>query len=96
MSTGSKPILIIGAGVSGLCLAEGILKNTNLPFRVFERDPSLHARSQGYRVRVSGEGIAALRHNLPSERFDRLIANACAFVHDGSVPTHTNDHSKKS
>lgn len=91
MAIESKPILIIGAGVSGLCLAEGLRKNTKLPFRIFERDPSLHARSQGYRVRVSGEGIESLRHNLPTERFDRLIANACAFVHDGS--THNSiDH----
>jgi len=91
MSNAPKPILIIGAGVSGLCFAQGLQKNTKLPFRIFERDPSLHARSQGYRVRVSGEGIGALRHNLPSERFDRLIANACASVHDGS--THNSiDH----
>ena len=91
MTIESRPILIIGAGVSGLCLAEGLRKNTKIPFRIFERDPSLHARSQGYRVRVSGEGIEALRHNLPSDRFDRLRANACAFVHYGS--THNSiDH----
>jgi len=93
MAAQSKPILIMGAGVSGLCLAEGLRKNTSLPFRIFERDPSLHARTQGYRVRVSGEGIGALRHNLPADRFDRLLANACAYVHDGFVYRSCTDES---
>lgn len=83
MAGESRPILIIGAGVSGLCLASGLRKNTALPLRVFEKDSSLHARSQGYRFRVSGEGIGALKHNLSPEGYERVLANACAYVHDG-------------
>ena len=81
------PIPIIGAGVSGLALAQGLLSN-NVPFRIFERDPELHTRSQGYRFRVSEEGIEALTQNLPPKKLAKLEACCCAEVRSdtGNVP----------
>ncbi|CAJ2505879.1 Uu.00g000090.m01.CDS01 [Anthostomella pinea] len=76
------PILIIGAGVAGLALAQGLFKH-DIPFRIFERDGSFHARTQGYRVRISEDGIEAMRCNLPRERFDTL-ESSCAKVTSAS------------
>ena len=70
------PVLIIGAGISGLALAQG-LRQAGFAVLVFERDPALNIRSQGYRVRITSDGIAALASLLPTHLFSRLKA-ACA------------------
>lgn len=54
----SKPILIVGAGVSGLTLAQG-LRKAGLRFKVFESDLSTSFRTQGYRIRIKGDGLQA-------------------------------------
>ncbi len=69
-------ILIIGAGLGGLFLAQG-LKKANIPFRIFEKDPSKAWRAQGYRIRISSEGAAALAKNL-SEELWQLFEETCA------------------
>lgn len=80
------PVLIIGAGVSGLALAQGLLKH-DIPFRLFERDPTLEARPQGYRVRITDDGIAALEQNLSPELFAEL-KDSCAYVgSESQAPT---------
>ncbi|KAF7726140.1 hypothetical protein EC973_009032 [Apophysomyces ossiformis] len=45
--TFNKPILIIGAGMSGLSLAQA-LKQHDIPYRIFERDERPDHRSQGW------------------------------------------------
>lgn len=75
--TSSLPIIICGAGISGLALGQG-LKKANVPFRIFERDPALNMRSQGYRVGINYVGIAALREILPDKLFEQL--NACSAI----------------
>lgn len=42
-------ILIIGAGLGGLVLAQILLAN-NVPFEIFERDESTSSRNQGWAV----------------------------------------------
>ena len=58
-----KPILISGAGLASLLLARSLLR-CKIPFRVFERDASLAARGQGYRLRLSSEGLDAIESAL--------------------------------
>ncbi|KAL8825851.1 MAG: hypothetical protein Q9191_004164 [Dirinaria sp. TL-2023a] len=70
------PVLIIGAGVSGLALAQG-LRQAGVPVLAFERDQALNIRSQGYRVRITSDGIAALTALLPNTLLSRLKA-CCA------------------
>lgn len=45
-ATDEKPVIIIGAGIGGLCLAQSLQKS-GTKFAVFERDPTLDHRPQG-------------------------------------------------
>ena len=52
-------VLIIGAGLGGLALAEGLM-NAGFDVTVFERDESLTSRPQGYRISIRSLGMNAL------------------------------------
>lgn len=80
-----KPILICGAGISGLAFAQGLLRHS-IPFRIFERDPALNVRSQGYRVRIHSAGIDALRQVLSPALFARLEASCAQTTGKGPGP----------
>ncbi|KAI0419789.1 FAD-binding domain protein [Xylaria grammica] len=54
-----KPILISGAGVCSLLLGQALLR-ASIPFRIFEKDTSITFRAQGYRLRLSNEGLDAI------------------------------------
>jgi len=62
-------VLIIGGGIGGLCLAQG-LKKAGLSVMVYERDRSLTDRVQGYRVHINPAGSRALHACLPPHLFD--------------------------
>ncbi|KAG5803077.1 hypothetical protein H9Q74_012311 [Fusarium xylarioides] len=55
----TKPILISGSGLASLLLAQS-LKQSKIPFKIFERDLSFIFRAQGYRLRLSVEGLDAI------------------------------------
>lgn len=61
-STSQDPILIIGAGVAGLILAQG-LRLRSIPFRLFERHPRSH-RAQGHRFRITRDAQTDLDNVL--------------------------------
>ncbi|KAK4121148.1 FAD/NAD(P)-binding domain-containing protein [Parathielavia appendiculata] len=71
MSANQKPILIAGAGVASLLLAQS-LRLSKVPFRIFERDTSFVFRAQGYRLRLSAEGLDAIESVLDPETFRRF------------------------
>lgn len=67
-SSTRKPILISGAGLSSLLLAQS-LRRASIPFQIFERDSSFSFRAQGYRLRLSAEGLDAIESVLDPEAF---------------------------
>ena len=66
-----KPILISGAGLASLLLAQVLLR-ASVPFLIFERDASIIFRAQGYRLRLSTEGLDAIEAALGPEGFQRF------------------------
>jgi 2-polyprenyl-6-methoxyphenol hydroxylase-like FAD-dependent oxidoreductase len=66
-------ILIIGGGIGGLCLAQG-LKQAGISSTVHDCSPT--SREQGWRLSIKEEGVQALRECLPADLFDRCQATA--------------------
>ncbi|CAI7652807.1 unnamed protein product [Penicillium glandicola] len=70
------PILIIGAGISGLVLAQ-YLQRHDIAFRIFDRDSAIDARSGGWGLTLHWS-LPALRELLPEhivERFPETFVN---------------------
>ncbi|KAI0860929.1 hypothetical protein F4860DRAFT_477212 [Xylaria cubensis] len=67
-ATDRKPILISGAGVASLLLGRALL-SASIPFRIFEKDQSITFRAQGYRLRLSTEGLDAIEAVLGPDGF---------------------------
>lgn len=72
----SLHIVIIGAGLGGLCLAQGLNKN-GISVAVYEKDASPFSRTQGYRIRIDQTGRNALQACLPPHRYD-VFVRTCA------------------
>ena len=66
-----RPILISGAGLASLLLARSLLR-ASIPFLVFERDTSISFRAQGYRLRLSLEGLSAIESALGPDDFPKF------------------------
>ncbi|KAL2142538.1 hypothetical protein VTI28DRAFT_1041 [Corynascus sepedonium] len=67
-----KPIVIIGAGVSGLLFAQYLRKSgSRVPFRIFERDADLTTRGLGWGLTLHWS-LPALRSLLPEDIVRRL------------------------
>src|SRR5512135_3228318 len=75
-------ILIIGAGLGGLALAQGLV-NAGFNVSVFERDESPTSRPQGYRISIRSLGMTALASLLTPEKMSRLSTAKVANVGDG-------------
>ncbi|SDH99346.1 FAD-dependent oxidoreductase [Paraburkholderia phenazinium] len=71
-----RHVSIIGAGLGGLCLAQG-LKRAGIAFNVYERDPGPASRSQGYRIRIDADGQRALAQCLPAHHYE-LFRQSCS------------------
>ncbi|KVA09627.1 FAD-dependent oxidoreductase [Burkholderia ubonensis] len=68
-------VAIVGAGLGGLCLAQA-LKRAGIAFDVYERDPALDSRQQGFRIRIDATGQRALAASLPAGLYALLRASA--------------------
>lgn len=70
------PITIAGAGLAGLCLAQG-LQARGIDFDIYERDAARDSRRQGYRIRIDAVGQQALAACLPPGRYQQFL-QSCA------------------
>jgi 2-polyprenyl-6-methoxyphenol hydroxylase-like FAD-dependent oxidoreductase len=66
-----KPILISGAGLASLLFAQS-LRRARIPFLIFERDSSISFRAQGYRLRLSDAGLAAIESVLEPTAYQKF------------------------
>jgi 2-polyprenyl-6-methoxyphenol hydroxylase-like FAD-dependent oxidoreductase len=73
MAPDSFRVGIIGGGIAGLTLAQG-LKQAGIAVAVYERDRTRSDRLQGYRVHISPAGSRALHDCLPPALFAAFVA----------------------
>ncbi|NUO97396.1 MAG: NAD(P)-binding protein [Nonomuraea sp.] len=89
-------ILIVGGGIGGLALAQG-LRQAGLRATVFESDPSAAHRPQGYRISLKETGAEALRACLPAHLHDLAVATSIrpasrmTFMDSRLVPKFSKD-----
>jgi 2-polyprenyl-6-methoxyphenol hydroxylase-like FAD-dependent oxidoreductase len=79
-------VAIIGGGMGGLCLANG-LKKAGISVAVYERDQSPDSRPQGYRIHIDPQGSTALHECLPQHLWDLFRSTGGDFSQGFSVVT---------
>lgn len=79
MSEQKRHILIIGGGIGGLCLAQG-LKKAGISVAVYERDETPTSRAQGFRVHIDPQGSMALHDCLPEHLWEIFNATGGHFA----------------
>ena len=79
-------VAIIGGGMGGLCLANG-LKKAGIGVTVYERDQSPDARPQGYRIHIDPQGSTALHECLPRPLWDLFCSTGGDFSQSFSIVT---------
>jgi 2-polyprenyl-6-methoxyphenol hydroxylase-like FAD-dependent oxidoreductase len=83
-------VAIIGGGVGGLCLAQG-LKQAGMNVAVYERDESPSARPQGFRIHIDPEGSKALHQCLPADLWNIFDLTGGDFAQGFTVLTEQLD-----
>jgi 2-polyprenyl-6-methoxyphenol hydroxylase-like FAD-dependent oxidoreductase len=66
-------VAVVGAGIGGLCLAQGLRRN-GIEVTVYERDDALSSRGQGYRLHL--DAGRALHQCLPPDLYRLCIATS--------------------
>ncbi|HET9139716.1 FAD-dependent oxidoreductase, partial [Actinophytocola sp.] len=66
-------VAVIGGGIGGLCLAQG-LRKAGVDVAVYERDRSRTDRLQGYRIHINPTGARALHECLPAPLWEAFLA----------------------
>jgi 2-polyprenyl-6-methoxyphenol hydroxylase-like FAD-dependent oxidoreductase len=80
-------VIIIGAGVGGLTLAQG-LHRSGIPVTVYERDADVDSRGQGYRIHLSADGALGISACLPPRLYEAVVATAGKPSHQITIVSH--------
>lgn len=80
-------VVIIGAGIGGLTLAQG-LHRSGIQVAVYERDVDVESRGQGYRIHLSPDGALGMLPCLPPKLFDAVVATAGKPSHQITIVSH--------
>jgi salicylate hydroxylase len=73
MNTPQQPdVMIIGGGIGGLCLAQG-LRTAGINVTVYERTEARTDWLQGYRIHINPHGSRALHNSLPPAVWQRFL-----------------------
>jgi 2-polyprenyl-6-methoxyphenol hydroxylase-like FAD-dependent oxidoreductase len=86
MKSRALQVAIIGGGMGGLCLANG-LKKAGISVTVYERDLSPDSRPQGYRIHIDPQGSRALHACLPQHLWDLFCSTGGNFSQGFSIVT---------
>lgn len=76
MPSSSPPlrVAVIGGGLGGLCLAQGLKRAGDVEVTVYERDRTRTDRLQGYRIHIDPAGSRALHECLPAELYIAFVS----------------------
>ena len=72
-------VLIVGAGLGGLYLAQGLAKH-GISYSVFERDETPDARAQGYRLKIFPDTVPDMQYLTTPELFAEFEAQTAETV----------------
>jgi len=92
MFPSSRPplrVLVIGAGLGGLCLAHGLRQAGLAHVDVFERARVHHDPLQSYRIHINPTGSRALHACLPTSVWQAIVAHAARPPRGIAFVTHT-------
>jgi 2-polyprenyl-6-methoxyphenol hydroxylase-like FAD-dependent oxidoreductase/ubiquinone/menaquinone biosynthesis C-methylase UbiE len=67
-------VIVIGGGIGGLCLAQG-LRRAGIQVALYERDRSPRDRLEGYRIHIDPDGAKALHRCLPPALWEAFVAS---------------------
>lgn len=81
-------VLIIGGGIGGLCLAQGLVK-AGIDVSVFERNAQTGETLAGYGIHLTPRGMQAVKVCLPETNFAQLDALA---GHAGATLRFSDEH----
>jgi 2-polyprenyl-6-methoxyphenol hydroxylase-like FAD-dependent oxidoreductase len=68
-------VIVIGAGLGGLCLAQA-LRKAGVAVEVYERDREPGSRWEGYRIHLDPAGARSLRACLPHPLWEAFLATS--------------------
>jgi 2-polyprenyl-6-methoxyphenol hydroxylase-like FAD-dependent oxidoreductase len=69
-------VLIVGAGIGGLALAQALVAAGGVDVRIVERNPDAGAWLDGYRININPDGSRALHRCLPTSLWEAFVATS--------------------
>lgn len=91
----AAPVLISGSGLCGLLVARALATH-KIPFIIYERDQSAFQRAQGYRLRMSTQGLDAIQSILIQDAWHEFRSGVATTKGSGMQSINAIDGEKQS